>query len=92
MVTDARFTVAAAGNTMAPALAVLKGLGYDVSRHISSNGTEEFHAHGLQAHLVAEDILQLLGLAALVRERGAQWLPSDPEVEALLRLSGVSDK
>jgi hypothetical protein len=78
-----RIQLAAASNTLAPALAVLRRMGYVVSR----NG-DVYRADSETRRLLADDLLQLLGLAALLDERGAAWRPTDEEVDALLRLVG----
>lgn len=85
-------TVAIAGNTFAPALAALKSAGFAVTV-ASSNGAGEvqlLQAENSAYRLIAEDALQLLGLAKLVEVRGNSWLPEDSEVEEFLRLMGNS--
>lgn len=76
--------IAAAGNTLAPALAVLIERGFDVVRLDSDPELLEARKAGYR--LVGEDPLILLGLVALVEARGANWQPSDKEVDALLAL------
>ncbi len=83
----AKINISSAGNTMAPALAVLKGLGFDVSQ-VSGNPAL-LQADNELCHLVAEDLL-LFGLAALAAHRGAIWAPTDQEVSAYLALEGLA--
>jgi hypothetical protein len=82
--------IVAAGNTLAPALAELVSLGFFVSRVAMSAPGESFlRAEKSGIVLDASDPLELLGLAALAQRRGAEWAPSDVEVDALLKLQGV---
>jgi hypothetical protein len=82
--------IVAAGNTLAPALAELVSLGFSVSRIVVSGPSEPFlRAEKLGLVLDASDPLELLGLATLAERRGAAWVPSDDEVDALLKLQGV---
>ena len=76
-----RIHLSAAGNTLAPALAVLRRMGYVVSRD-----GDGYRAERAARQLLADDPLALLGLAALLDERGASWQPTDEEVDALLKL------
>ncbi|WP_457351578.1 hypothetical protein [Roseateles sp. P5_D6] len=76
-----RIQLAAASNTLAPALAVLVRKGYVVSRE-----GDGYRADSSTRQLQADDPLQLLGLAAMLDERGASWQPTDEEVEAILQL------
>lgn len=79
-----RTTIAAAGNTMAPALAVLREIGFTVTKQLSAEGLYE--AVGKGCTLVAEDPLTLLGLAKLYEVRGAGWRPTDAEVSEFLEI------
>ncbi|MFL6606029.1 MAG: hypothetical protein ACJ8R9_32530 [Steroidobacteraceae bacterium] len=82
--------IVAAGNTLAPALAELVSLGFSVSRIAVSGPSEPFlRAEKLGLVLDASDPLELLGLAMLAERRGAAWVPSDDEVDALLKLQGA---
>jgi len=76
-----RIQLAAAGNTLAPALAALRRKGYVVSRE-----GDGYRADSSTWQLLADDPLQLLGLAAMLDERGASWQPTDEEVEDFLQL------
>jgi hypothetical protein len=82
--------IVAAGNTLAPALAELRKLGFSVLRLVgSSSGDSRFRAEKAGLVLDADDILQLLGLATLAERRGADWKPSNSEVADLLALQGA---
>lgn len=81
--------VASAGNTLAPALAVLRSRGFHVSALKPTNAGERlFEAENDTCRLVAEDTVSLLGLATIVHQRGADWRPTDAEVDDFLRLNG----
>jgi hypothetical protein len=81
--------IVAAGNTLAPALAELRKLGFSVSAvAASASGEALFRAEKVGVVLDARDTLELLGLASLAERRGANWAPSDFEVGALLDLHG----
>ena len=75
-------TIYAAGNTSAPALGVLRSLGFVVSRE--ADGL--YRAERKDCILGAEDPLALLGLAKLHEARGTSWRPTDAEVEAFLSM------
>lgn len=81
-----RLRLAAAANTLAPALAALRQKGYTVSRRDDS-----YRAESAARLLLADDLLQLLGLVALLDERGDSWHPTDEEIQALLDLEGMQD-
>jgi hypothetical protein len=82
--------IAAAGNTLAPALAELIKLGFSVSAlAVSASGESLFRAEKVGVVLDARDTLELLGLATLAERRGADWAPSNSEVKALLDLHGT---
>lgn len=90
---DELITIATAGNTLAPALAVLQSMGYPVE---PIPARDERTTCLLQAtkpgvRLIAEDTLWLLGLAAIFEARGEDWYPSDVEIDALLRLGNLSE-
>ena len=84
-----RTKISAAGNTLAPALAVLLGMGYDVKRESGNEGW--YAAISSRCSLRAEDPLTLLGLAKLYEVRGTRWQPSDKEVSAFLALESRDD-
>ena len=77
---DKTVFIAAAGNTLAPALAALQALGYVVSVVNDSI----LRAESAEAVFLAEDPLQLLGLIKMHEVRGNNWQPSDAEVDAWL--------
>jgi len=79
--------IAAAANTLAPAYSELLKLGFEVAQ-ISTSRTGPAILRATRAGLMleAEDTLQLLGLATLAERRGANWEPSDGEVDAFLRM------
>lgn len=79
-------TIIAAGNTLAPALAVLRGMGYEVTRE--SGGDRSYVAVNRFCSLIAEDPVTLLGLAKIYEVRGNSWRPTDSEVSAFLALEG----
>jgi hypothetical protein len=81
-----RITIATAGNTLAPALAVVRGMGYQVTRE--AGGDMLYVAEIGVCILKAEDPLTLLGLAKLYEVRGRNWRPTDAEVSAFLALEG----
>ena len=84
-----QINLAAAGNVLAPALAVLRKLGFKVTLLVQGNQSAEqvFQAEKPGLRLRAEDPLLLLGLAKLVETRGADWKPTEEEVEDFLQLS-----
>ena len=77
-------TIASAGNTLAPALSVLREIGYNVS--LLPENPSLLLAQSQQYRLIAEDPLQLLGLATIASHRGASWQPTDTEISELLAL------
>ena len=84
--------IASAGNTQAPALAILRELGYSVTRVPSaSGGISLLQASRGSCTLVAEDPLLLLGLATIEKHRGTNWQPTDAEISSLLSLLGHAD-
>ena len=81
---DQQIIVANAGNVQAPALAVLKSMGYVVGKLPTDQALLQATRPGVQ--LIAEDPLLLLGLASIAQARGENWRPSDSEIEALLEM------
>lgn len=79
-----KIRIAAAGNTLAPALGVLHNLGYAVTR--DNTAEQQYQAEDDTCIFVADDPLALLGLVKIYEERGADWQPSDEEVQRLLLL------
>lgn len=79
-----KIRIAAAGNTLAPALGILQKLGYAVTRDKSAE--QQYQAEDDICIFVADDPVTLLGLVKIYEERGADWQPSDEEVQRLLLL------
>jgi hypothetical protein len=73
--------IASAGNVFPVALACLQALGYAVS-----NDGGRWRAESERQVFLAEDPLLLLGLVKLLESRGADWQPSDSEVDAFIAL------
>ncbi len=69
---------------MVPALLALEAAGYEVTQRgelmVARRDDEEF---------VAEDPVLLLGLIALVRERGWDWGASDEQIDAVRHRLGL---
>jgi hypothetical protein len=77
--------IGAAANTLAPALAELRRMGFVVTRHESHD--PPYRATRSDFSVSAEDTIQLLGLAILVERRGpAATAPTDSEISDLLLL------
>lgn len=84
--------IASAGNTLAPALAILQELGYSVARIPSVSGEDSLlQASREDITLVAGDPLSLLGLATIEKCRGKNWHPTEAEISSLLSLLGDAD-
>lgn len=81
-------TIVAAGNTLAPSLAEVRALGYEVSRGTDCGGA--YVAEGQNSRLVADDPLGLLGLVKLYECRGKDWQPTDDEVSVFLALEDAA--
>lgn len=75
--------IAAAGNTVVPALLVLSGLGFDVTVRTSSEGQWVVAVRG-EEEFVADDPVTVLGLIKLVEVRTWNWRASDADIEAAL--------
>ena len=60
----------AAGNTLAPALAELKRMGFTISLTGGAGAKRTYRAERASATLVGNDVLQLLALATLLERRG----------------------
>jgi hypothetical protein len=75
--------IAAAGNTVVPALLVLEALGFRVE--LSGGEHSSCHAsRGVESY-VADDPVTVLGLVRLVELRGWDWGASDAENTAALQ-------
>jgi hypothetical protein len=75
-----------AGNTLAPALAILRKLGFAVTWPAPGSGSDFIRAEKGDLVLYAEDPVTLLGLLRVYEERGPNWHPTDAEVQSLLDL------
>lgn len=86
----AQETIAAAGNTEVPAYLTLIELGFSVDR----NGEREEHwtAKKGTLELVADGLLELLGLCLLRSERGAYWQAADSEIDGFLKRFYPTDR
>ena len=71
--------IAAAANTVVPAVLVLESLGYVVTQvgslFVATDGNERF---------VADDPVTVLGLVKLIETRSWSWRASDEEIAATL--------
>ncbi len=83
-----RERIADAGNTLVPAVLALRAAGFTVSREPRSDG-EWWRAETDELELIAADPLTLLGLAAMRRNRGADWKATDAEIDAVIREYGL---
>jgi len=79
--------LATAGNVVVHAFLSLQQRGYSVRRDAPSGPSDEplWHAEREGIHLVAEEPLSLLALAAIVESRGAVWRATDEQIESFLR-------
>ncbi len=76
-------TLAAAGNTMAPAWLLLRHKGYEVVRE-TRGGSDTWKAMSQGVELVAEDPLSLLGLAQLHEAHREEWRATDSHTSEFL--------
>lgn len=79
-----RMQLVAAGNTLAPALGILRALGYKVSRDRSAKRL--YRAENETCIFTADDLLALLGLVKIYEVRGIDWQPNDTEVQDIVLL------
>lgn len=75
--------IAAAGNTVVPALLALSGLGFSVTVRTSPGGQTVVAARGHE-EFVADDPVTVLGLIKLVEVRTWNWQATNEDVEATL--------
>jgi hypothetical protein len=75
-------TIAAAGNTVVPALLALSELGFNVT--VPASPERQWVAIRGQEEFLADDPVTLLGLIKLVEVRTWNWGASDKEIEATL--------
>jgi hypothetical protein len=76
--------IAAAGNTVVPAVLALEAAGYRVTK-LSG---DLFEATSLDGSYVADDPVTLLGLIKLVELRSWTWRASDSEIDSVLTRFG----
>ena len=81
-------TIAAAGNVEAPSVAVLEKLGFIITCEPTGSGNE-WVALRSDLRLRAESPLQLLGLYSMREHRGADWAPTDAEIDSMLKRTGA---
>jgi hypothetical protein len=72
--------ICAAGNVAAPAWLALQHKGYVVTVV-----GDAWYAEKDGRRFMADDVLALLGLVAMVEIRGADWAATDDEIDAFLR-------
>jgi hypothetical protein len=80
---DDRQRLATAGNVLVPAILTLEATGYVVVRE-QPGEADLWRAERPDRVLIAEDPVQLLGLAQILDIRGPGWLPRDEEIESTL--------
>ena len=87
-----KIKIADAGNVTVPAFLALKQRGYLVRCDRCDEASEEtWIAENADTELLADDLLALLGLAALVESRGSDWKASDAQIEEFLQKYGHDD-
>jgi hypothetical protein len=74
--------IAAAGNTVAPAVLALEGMGFAVRFERNSDSCEA--TRGDEQYLAADPV-ELLGLVKLVEMRGWDWAAADDDLEDVMR-------
>lgn len=72
--------IANAGNTFVPAVLALRAAGYIVTR----TTRDRWHAARPGLTLIADDPVELLGLAAMRDARGSDWRATDREIDSVL--------
>ncbi len=80
--------LAAAGNTVIPAIQVLKKLGYTVST-TWEGGNQLFVAGRDNNTFIGGDPVMVLGLIKLYEVKGENWRVSDAELETIGREYGL---
>ena len=86
-----KIRLADAGNTVVPAYLTLRQRGYAVRCDQPNTSQELWHAESETAHVMAEDLLSLLALTAIVESRGSEWRATDEQIESFLREYGVGE-
>lgn len=76
-----REMMSAAGNTIVPAILVIRKKGFKVWR---DSNTMDWYAESVTQRFIAEDPLYLLALISIREQRGESWHPKEGEVEAVL--------
>ena len=79
--------ITAAANTVVPAILVLEQLGFTL--RVENNG-ELLVATRQGETYSAEDPVTVLGLVKLIEVRGAEWKPTDAQVDATLEKYNLS--
>jgi hypothetical protein len=87
---NAKLQIEGAGSVVFPAYLALLKRGYAVrcEKPLDGEDGEIWIAESNTTRLTADDVVVLLGLAALVEARGENWRASDAEVQAFLVSSG----
>jgi hypothetical protein len=80
----AAIRIAASANVIVPAIRALERRGFEVTREHSET-SELWRARHLELHVLGDDPLELLGLAALFESTGPNWQASDDEIADVLR-------
>ena len=68
---------------MVPAVLALRAEGFAVTRR-EDGGQEQWRAESPDLLLIADDPLELLGLASLRMSRGTEWKASDRDIAEIL--------
>ena len=79
-------TIAAAGNTLAPAILALEGSGFEV---YVEDGTRCRVTRGDETYL-ADDPVTALGLVKLIELRGWNWRVTDEQIKGILSRHGLA--
>lgn len=84
-------TLTDAGNTLVPAYLALIQRGLTVQREPSAvtDSGVLWIAEDAGHHFVAEDLVTLLGLVAMLETRGPEWQASDEQIERFIAEFGV---
>jgi len=81
-------TIAAAGNTVVPALLALESLGFDVLVETVSERQTCRVTRGDEIY-VADDPVTVLGLVKLVEARGWNWRAEDQQLRQAIQRYGL---
>lgn len=89
---NSKLTICDAGNVTVPAFLALTSHGYSVRCESASEPESEIWiAEKETTKLLADDILKLLGLAAIIEWRGKDWKATDPEIQDFMKKYGYTD-